>query len=309
MARPYWSGQIQISLVSFGVKLFVATEAKSEIRFHQISRSTGERVRHQKVLASALEDAPGEAAAPVEKDEIVKGYEYSKGEYVIIEPSELAALRVPSKHAISVTQFVGTDELAPEYMEKPYFVVPEDDVQAEAFAVVRKALQKTKKAALGKIAFGGREHVIAITADDDDKLGGMMAYTMRYQEELRNPAEYFKDIKKVAVNADSLELATELIKKKAAKFDPEKFKDGYEAAVRELVEAKLKHLPVPKDEVAAPRRGQVVNLMDALKKSLSGGETVAAGKKKPVASVKAGAQKGIALVKPASKTAGKRKSA
>ena len=114
MARPYWSGQIQISLVSFGVKLFVATEAKSEIRFHQISRSTGERVRHQKVLSSALEDAPGEAAAPVEKDEIVKGYEYSKGEYVMIEPSELAALRVPSKHTISVTRTVGLDELKPE---------------------------------------------------------------------------------------------------------------------------------------------------------------------------------------------------
>ena len=167
MARPYWSGQIQISLVSFGVKLFVATEAKSEIRFHQISRKTGERVRHQKVLASALEDAPGEAANPVEKDEIVKGYEYRKGEYVMIEPKEIEALRVPSKYTVSVTQFVGLDELAPEYLEKPYFVVPEDDVQAEAFAVVRKALQKTKKAALGKIAFGGREHVIAITSDDD----------------------------------------------------------------------------------------------------------------------------------------------
>ena len=313
MARPYWSGQIQISLVSFGVKLFVATEAKSEIRFHQISRSTGERVRHQKVLSSALEEAPGEAAAPVEKDEIVKGYEYSKGEYVTIEPSELAALRVPSKHTIAITQFVGLDELMPEYMEKPYFLVPEDDVQAEAFAVVRKALEKTKKAALGKIAFGGREHVIAITADDDDKLGGMMAYTMRYQEELRDPAEYFKDIKKVAVDSDSLALAMELIKKKAAKFDPGKFKDGYEAAVRELVEAKLKHLPVPKDEAVAPRRGQVINLMDALKKSLTGDEAAAsAGKKKPVASVKpevkAGAKKGISLVKPA-KSAGRRKSA
>jgi len=308
VARPYWSGQIQISLVSFGVKLFVATEAKSEIRFHQISRSTGERVRHQKVLSSALEDAPGEAAAPVEKDEIVKGYEYSKGEYVMIEPSELAALRVPSKHAISVTQFVGLDELTPEYMEKPYFVVPEDDVQAEAFAVVRKALQKTKKAALGKIAFGGREHVIAITAAEDDKLGGMMAYTMRYQEELREPAEYFKEIKKVAVNADSLDLAMELIKKKAAKFDPSKFSDGYEAAVKELVEAKVKHAPIPKDEVAAPRRGNVVNLMDALKKSLSGSEAVA-GKKKPVASAKGDVKDGISLVKPAAKRGGKRKSA
>ncbi len=308
MARPYWSGQIQISLVSFGVKLFVATEAKSEIRFHQISRKTGERVRHQKVLASALEEAPGEAADPVEKDEIVKGYEYRKGEYVMIEPKELEQLRVPSKHTVQVTQFVGLDELDPEYLEKPYFVVPEDDVQAEAFAVVRKALQKTKKAALGQIAFSGREHVIAIAADDDDKLGGMMAYTMRYQEELRDPAEYFKEIKKVAVNGDSLELAMELIKRKAAKFDPSKFKDGYEAAVKELVEAKIRHAPVPKDEVAAPRRGQVINLMDALRKSVGGGEAAAAasGKKKPAASVK---DEGISLVKPAAKGAGKRKSA
>lgn len=308
VARPYWSGQIQISLVSFGVKLFVATEAKSEIRFHQISRKTGERVRHQKVLASALEDNPGEAANPVEKDEIVKGYEYRKGEYVLIEPKELEQLRVPSKHAIEVSQFVGVDELNPEYLEKPYFIVPEDDVQAEAFAVVRKALQKTKKAALGKIAFGGREHVFAITATDDDKLGGMMGYTMRYQEELRNPEEYFRDIKKVAVNEDSLDLAMELIKRKAAKFDPSKFKDGYEAAVKELVEAKIKNAPIPKDEEAAPRRGQVINLMDALRKSVGEGEAAvaASGKKKPAASVKGEGKKGIALVKSA---AGKRKSA
>jgi len=307
MARPYWSGQIQISLVSFGVKLFVATESKSEIRFHQISRKTGERVKHQKVLSSAVEDNPGEAADPVEKDEIVKGYEYRKGEYVMIEPKELAELRVPSKHSIEVSQFVGLDELTPEYMEKPYFIVPEDDVQAEAFAVVRAALKKTKKAALGKIAFGGREHVFAVTAHEDDKLGGLMGYTMRYQEELRDPAEYFGEIKKVAVNADSLELAMELIKRKASKFEPEKFKDQYEAAVRELVEAKIKHLPVPKDEeIAAPRRGQVINLMDALKKSVGAGATAEApstAKKKPAAATKTAAAKkeGISLVKSASK--------
>lgn len=315
MARPYWSGQIQISLVSFGVKLFVATEAKSEIRFHQISRSTGERVRHQKVLSSALEDNPGEAANPVEKEEIVKGYEHRKGEYVIIEPKELEQLRVPSKHAISVTQFVDLNEIGPEYMEKPYFMVPEDDVQTEAFAIVRTALKKTKKAALGKIAFGGREHVFAITAADDDKLGGMMGYTMRYQEELRDPAEYFRDIKKVDLNQDSLELAMELIKRKAAKFNPGEFKDGYEAAVRELVEAKIKHLPVPQDEVATPRRAQVVNLMDALRKSVAGGETQPATSptaKKPSGSVKASkseAKPGISLVKTAKSSSGKRKSA
>lgn len=314
MARPYWSGQIQISLVSFGVKLFVATEAKSEIRFHQISRATGERVRHQKVAASALEDNPGEAAAALDKGDIVKGYEYRKGEYVTIEPKELEELRVPSKHSIEVSQFVDIDELEPEYMEKPYFIVPEDDVQAEAFAVVRAALKKTKKAALGKIAFGGREHVFAVTADEDDKLGGLMGYTMRYQEELRDPAEYFKDIKKVAVNEDSLELAMELIKRKAAKFDPSKFKDQYEAAVRELVEAKVKHAPIPKDEVEAPRRGQVINLMDALRKSVSGGAAAtesSASKKKPSTSVKSTAskeKKGISLVKSA-KASSKRRSA
>ena len=281
MARPYWSGHIQISLVSFGVKLFVATEAKGEIRFHQISRSTGERVRHQKVLASALEEAPGEAAAPVEKDEIVKGYEYTKGQYVIIEPSEIANLRVPSKHTVEIQQFVSLDELPPEYLEKPYFVVPENDIQAEAFAVVRAALAKSKKAGLGKIAFSGREHILAITAAPGDE-PGMMAYTMRYQEELRKPAEYFSDIKKVKVDEDSLDLAESLIKKRTAKFDPSKFTDGYEIALKELVEAKIKHLPVPKDEAVEPARGKVINLMDALRKSVQGSESApAAGKKKP----------------------------
>jgi DNA end-binding protein Ku len=284
VARPYWSGHIQISLVSFGVKLFVATEAKGEIRFHQISRRTGERVRHQKVLASALEEAPDEAASPVEKDEIVKGYEYRKGEYLMIEPSEIANLRVPSKHTVEVQQFISLDELAPEYLEKPYFVVPENDIQAEAFAVVREALSKTKKAGLGKIAFGGREHVLALTAAPE---GGMMAYTMRYQEELRNPAEYFRDIKHVKVDEDSLELAESLIKKRTAKFDPAKFTDSYESALKELVEAKLKHAPIPKDEAPAPARGKVINLMDALRKSLSSdaaapaAKTPATGKKKP----------------------------
>jgi len=272
LARPYWSGHIQISLVSFGVKLFVATEAKGEIRFHQISRSTGERVRHQKVLASSLEQAPDEAAAPVQKDEIVKGYEYTKGQYVLIEPSEIANLRVPSKHTVDVQQFVSLDELPPEYLEKPYFIVPENDVQAEAFAVVRAALAKSKKAGLGKIAFGGREHILAITAAPGDE-GGMMGYSMRYQEELRKPSEYFNDIKKVAIDEDSLELAETLIKKRTAKFDPSKFTDGYEVALKELVEAKVKNLPIPQDEEPAPVRGKVINLMDALRKSVQNTET------------------------------------
>jgi DNA end-binding protein Ku len=281
LARPYWSGHIQISLVSFGVKLYVATEAKGEIRFHQISRSTGERVRHQKVLASALEQAPDEAAAPVEKDEIVKGYEYRKGEYVIIEPSEIANLRVPSKHTVDIAQFVSLDELAPEYLEKPYFVVPENDVQAEAFAVVRAALAKSKKAGLGKIAFSGREHILALTAAPGDS-AGMMAYTMRYQEELRNSADYFRDIKTPKIDADSLELAEALITKRTAPFDPAKFVDGYEVALKDLVEAKVQHAPIPRDEAPAPARGKVISLMDALRKSVTAEAAPApASKKKP----------------------------
>ena len=200
--RPYWTGQIQISLVQFGVKLYAATEAKSEIHFHQISRKTGERVRHQKVLASAA-DAHEEGAGPgavVEEDEIVKGYEYRKGEYVTIESKELEQLRVPSKHTMEISQFVDASEIDPEFYERPYFVVPENDAQAQAFAVVRQALKETKKVALTKIAFAGREHIVALTPTQDDTLGGMMAYTMRYAQELRNPKKYFADVKKAAVD-------------------------------------------------------------------------------------------------------------
>jgi DNA end-binding protein Ku len=295
MPRPYWSGQIQISLVSFGIKLFPATEAKSEIHFHQLSRKSGERIKHQKVSGEE---------GPVENSDIVKGYEYRKGEYVTIEPEEIEHLRIPSRHTLEVTQFVDVDELDPEFFEKPYFVVPESDVQAEAFAVVRKALQTTKKVGLGKIAFGGREHLVAISAPSDDKLTGMMAYTMRYAEELRDPAEYFGDIKKVAVDEDQLSLAKELIKRKASKFVPEKFKDEYEAALREMVEAKVKHAPIPRDE-PAPKSAKVINLMDALRKSVRGDEAPAAKKKAGAKTSAADSKKGITLVKPAPAKSGK----
>ena len=298
MPRPFWSGQIQISLVSFGIKLFPATEAKSEIRFHQLSRKSGERVKHQKISGDE---------EPLDKSDIVKGYEYRKGEYVTVEPEEVEHLRIPSRHTLEVAQFVDADEPGPEFFEKPYFVVPENDVQAEAFAVVRKALQETKKVGLGKIAFGGREHLVALAAPKDDKLAGMMAYTMRYAEELRDPAEYFGEIKKVSVDEDQLSLAKELIKRKAGKFVPEKFKDEYEVALREMIEAKVKHAPIPREE-AAPKTAKVINLMDALRKSVRGDEAAAAKKKKGAKPAAVGVRKGIALVKPA-KASKSRKSA
>jgi DNA end-binding protein Ku len=294
MARPYWSGQVQISLVSFGVSLYVATEVKGSISFHQISRSTGERVRHQKVLQSAVDSGSSEPGDVVDKDEIVKGYEYGKGHYVVIEPSELENLRVPSKHTIAVSQFIDEDELNPEYVEKPYFVVPQNDAQAEAFAVVRKALVNSGKIAIGKISFSGREHIFALTPAGAEGRG-MMGYTLRYANELRNQADYFRDIKDAEVSEDSLELAEALIAKRSAKFDLSKFEDGYEVAVKELVDAKIDHLPIPKDEAPRATSGKVINLMDALRKSI--GEKSATVTKKPVAGVKTPQRKGIGLVK------------
>src|SRR5580693_9809413 len=226
MARPYWSGNVQISLVAFGVSLYVATESKGQISFHQISRRTGERIRHQKVLESAAESK--EATTAVENDEIVKGYEYSKGKYVIIEPSELENLRIPSKHTIDVSQFIDQSELNPQYVEKPYFVVPENDAQAEAFAIVRQALVNTGKVAIGKVSFSGRENILAVAPAGDR---GMMAYTLRYQNELRDQKDYFRDIKETPINEDSLELAESLISRRSGKFDLSKFEDGYEIAV------------------------------------------------------------------------------
>ncbi|WP_348261609.1 Ku protein [Telmatobacter sp. DSM 110680] len=303
MARPYWSGNIQISLVSFGVSLYVATESKSQISFHQISRSTGERIRHQKVLQSAAESQ--EATTAVGNDEIVKGYEYSKGKYVIIEPSELENLRIPSKHTIAVSQFINVSELNPEYVEKPYFVTPENDMQAEAFNVVRQALRNSGKAAVGKVSFAGRESIVAVLpAPGDDR--GMMAYTLRYKNELRDQTEYFRDIKQPPINADSLQLAETLITKMSAKLDMGKFEDGYEVAVKALVEAKIKNMPLPVDTAPKQQPGNVINLMDALRKSVGADSRTA---KKPPKSEKEALAKSIRLVKGQAKASPKRKSA
>lgn len=261
MARPYWSGHIQISLVSFGVSLFPATESASEITFHQIDRKTGERIRHRNV---------SEDRGPVDRADIVKGYEYRKGEYVTVEPEEIAHLRIPSKKTLEIVQFVDVKEIDPEFFEKPYFVVPESGSQAQAFAVIQKALRDSGKAGLGEAAFGGREHLVALMPPQDSKSRGLMAYTMRYAAELRKPADYFGDIKDVEVDKDQLSLAKELIRRNTHPFNPSKFVDDYEVALRELIEAKIEHQPIPQEE-KTPKRAKVINLMDALRQSV--GET------------------------------------
>jgi DNA end-binding protein Ku len=297
MARPYWTGHIQISLVSFGVSFFTATEAKSEIAFHQIDRKTGERIRHRNVA---------EDRGPVERADIVKGYEVRKGEYVTIEPEEIAHLRMPSKKTLEIVQFVDIDEIDPAFFEKPYFVVPESSAQAQAFAVIQKALRESGKAGLGEAAFAGREHLIAIMPPHDPKSRGLMAYTMRYAAELRDAANYFSDIKEVDIDKSQLSLAKELIRRNTAKFDPSKFVDDYEVALRELIDAKIEHHPIPREE-PAPKRAKVINLMDALRKSVGEGSFSAAGKKHPPGRVTAEGRaatakrtkSGLKLVKPA----------
>jgi len=299
MARPYWSGKIQISLVSFGVKLFVATEAASDIHFHMIDRRTGERVKHQNVASSAIERNPDEAADPVHKSDIVKGYEYSHGRYVTIEPDELAHLRVPSKRTMDVTQFVDVSSIEPAFFEKPYFVVPEDDSQTEAFLTIRQALIDTNKVALSRIAFGGREHLVAIAVPRDESARGLMAYTLRYTEELRKPEEYFSRIDNASVDKRQLSMASDLIKAYSGPFRADEFKDDYETALRSLVEAKENEMPLPLGD-EKPRQAKVVGLMDALRRSLNEARAPHPGRKKPPHREKApaAAKKGPVLVKP-----------
>jgi DNA end-binding protein Ku len=283
-ARPYWSGQLKISLVSFGVQLFPATSSSSGIAFHQIDRASGQRIHHLNVV---------DDDKPVDDSEIVKGYEYSKGDYLIVEPEEIAKLRIETNKTIAVNQFVDMAELDPILFEKPYFVKPQPKESPDAFAVVRKAMEETKMAALGEIAFGGREHLIAIAVPPDKKLRGLMGYTLRYAEELRKPEEYFSDISEIMVDKKQLAMATELIHAYTAPLNIEAFKDDYEEALRTLIDAKRKNMPLPLEE-ERPKRPQAVNLMDALRRSVTQAKRPPASEK-PAA--RTASKKGPILVK------------
>ncbi len=273
MARPLWQGQIQISLVSLGVSVFPASNTARAITFHQIDRASGERVHRRAVAPAANPSAASSdseaAEEPVEAADIAKGYEYEKGKYVIIEPDELKKLRLPGQKSFDIVQFVGAAEIDPAFFEKPYFVVPKDELQAKSMAIIRRAMRDTGSVGLGEITFSGREHLAALSAPADPEAQGLRLYLMRYEEELRKPEEYYENVKAVgAVDEKQLSMAKELIQHYRAPFEAGKFRDDYEAAVRALVEAKLEHKPLPKEE---PERqtGKVINLMDALKLSLA----------------------------------------
>jgi DNA end-binding protein Ku len=256
--RPFWSGQLRISLVSFGIQLFPATSSTSDVSFHQIDRKTRQRVRHLNVI---------NGDQPVDNSEIVKGYEYSKGKYVIVEPDEVKQIRLETQNAIDVAQFVDSKELPPYLFEKPYFVVPDPRGSVDAYAVVCAAMQQADKVAIGEVAFGGREHLIAIAPAPGKNARGLMAYALRYAEELRDAKTYFGNLQNQTIDKKKLALANELIRAHSAPFHLEDFKDDYEAALRELIEAKRTEKPLPVAD--GKPRAKVINLMDALKRSVS----------------------------------------
>lgn len=251
--RPYWSGQIRLSLVSLPVNLYAALNRSRHIPLHEIYRPTGQRVRHQNVVDDE----------PINREDIVKGYEVEKGEYVLLEPDEIKALKIPSKEVLEIVQFVSADVIDPIYFETPYFVAPDGKSAEVAFVIIREALRDTKKVGLGQLAIAGRERLCAIKPCGS----GLMLETLRYEEEIRESDPYFEDIADAKIDKEQLALAKELIKRKTAAFKPEKFHDHYREALRELIDSKLEHR-APREVIEEKPAGKVINLMDALRKSL-----------------------------------------
>ena len=242
---------------SIAVRIFPAINPGKQIEFHQIDRKTHKRVHHQNV------DEAGE----VGKGDIVKGFEYAKNKYIEIDPEELKALRLSTATTMSIQQFVKAEELSPGLYDRPYFVIPKDEVQAKALSIMRKALAQTNTLGIGEIAFSGREHLVAIGAPLDPKQRGLMLYMLRYEDELRDPKSLLSGVKEASVASDELSLAKQLISGKSSKFDLSAYKNDYEAAVKKLVDAKRKGKPLPEAE-PQPARTKVVNIMDALRSSL-----------------------------------------
>jgi DNA end-binding protein Ku len=254
--RPSWSGAIRLSLVVLPVAIYRAVDVRGEVRFHQIHKPTGKRVRHLNVV-------PGQGA--VDREDIVKGYEYSKDQYVLLEPDELKALRLESADSFSIVQFVDRNEIDSIYFDEPFFVVPDGDAGMEAFVVIRDALRATQRVGLGQIVLAGRERIAALQPCGK----GMLLETLRYAEDLKQAEDYFAGIKNVSVDKDQVGLARKLIEQKTAPFDPERFKDHYENALRELIDRKLKSKGRRIRAEEPERKGaEVIDLMEALRQSV-----------------------------------------
>lgn len=253
MPRPYWKGHIRLSLVTFAVALYPVVNAQARMSFHQIERTTGQRVREKKVV-------PGKEE--VSSDDIVKGYEYEKGRYVVLEEEDFDKVRLESRKIVDLERFFPVAELDPLFIDKPYYVVPDGQIAEEAFAVVREALEHENKAALGRVVLSGRERPVAIVPRDK----GMVLYTLHTADAIRKASLYFGDIKAQEVDEDQVAVAEALVGRKAGHFDPGHFVDRYQEGLRQIIQAKIEGETPPVIEEAGP--GNVVNLMEALKRSL-----------------------------------------
>jgi DNA end-binding protein Ku len=259
-ARPIWRGQIRLALVSIPIELYSATKSGAQIAFHQVHEPTGKRIKYEKVV-------PG--VGPVDRDEIVKGYEVSKGHYVLLDPEEIESVKLESRKTLDLVQFVDDDGIDPMYFEKPYYVVPADDLAEEAYVVLRDALKAAKKIGIGQLAMRGQEYVVALKPLDR----GLVLETLRYADEVNKSSGFFRDIGDHKPDPDLLDMASMLIERKAGEFDPKDFHNRYVDALHALIEKKQKAkgqriIEDPDADSPPPKGSNVIDLMAALKKSL-----------------------------------------
>jgi DNA end-binding protein Ku len=268
-ARAYWQGQIRLALVSIPVQVFPATKSAARIAFNQIHKPSGKRIRYEKVV-------PG--VGPVDAGDIVKGYEVEKGKYVLLTDEEIDDVKLEAKRTIDLTQFVDEDEIDSIYFDKPYFVAPEegDETGAEAYVVLREALKQTKKVGLGQLVLRGRSNIVAVRPYGK----GLSIETLRYADEVQKADQFFAEVPEIKADKELVGLAEELIKRKESKFDPKAFKDKYEDALRELIDAKVENREP--EAIEEPQLGaKVIDLMEALKRSVGnkkGAPKIAAAK-------------------------------
>jgi len=252
--RAYWKGYLKLSLVSCPISVLPATSEREKISFHQLNTKTGHRIKYQKVDA--------ETGDEVADDDIVKGYEVGKGDYIELKPEELEAVAIESKRTIEIDRFVPKKDIDELYLRDPYYIVPDGEVGQQAFAVIREAIRIEGIVALGKIVFTTREHIIALEAREK----GLLGITLRYPYEVRKEKDYFADIADEKLPKEMLDLAKHIVDSKRGAFQPQKFEDRYEDALRELLKKKQNGEKIEAPKEAGP--SNVINLMDALRRSL-----------------------------------------
>lgn len=273
-ARAYWQGQIRLALVSIPVEVYPAVKSGASISFRQIHEPSGKPISYDKVVAGV---------GPVDRDEIVKGYEVSKGNYVLLDQDEIDSVKIESRKTLELVQFVDQGEIDIFYFEKPYYVVPSDDLAEEAFIVLREALRQAGKVALGQLSVRGRESLVSLKPCGK----GIILETLRYADEVRKAQAYFSEIPDTKPSKDLLDLATTLIDQRTAPFDASEFHDRYVDALKKLVAKKARakggKVVEAEEEPARPSGSNVIDLMAALKQSVGDEKPAAKPRRKPAA--------------------------